>query len=56
MTLSEYLADYATPATAQQGWRVIADELAKIPDAHRREQCARNVEAIRKGEGRDFRF
>ena len=56
MTLSEYLVDYASPETAEKGWRMIADELAEIPDAHRRDVCAANIEAIRSGDARDFRF
>lgn len=56
MTLSEYLADYATPATAERGWRMIADELSKIPDERRRQLCADNIRAIRDGGERDFRF
>ena len=56
MTLAEYLTDYATSATAERGWQMIADEVAKIPDARRREICAANIEAIRSGDARDFRF
>ena len=56
MTLAEYLTDYATPATAERGWRMVADEVAKIPDARRREICRANIESIRSGDARDFRF
>ena len=56
MTLSEYLVDYASPATAERGWAMIEDELLKIPDEGRRELCERNIRSIRNGEGRDFRF
>ncbi|ACV22669.1 [FeFe] hydrogenase H-cluster radical SAM maturase HydG [Slackia heliotrinireducens] len=56
MTLSEYLVDYATPATAERGWEMIREELTKIPDARRRELCAAHIEEIRTGNARDFRF
>ena len=56
MTLAEYLTDYATPATAEKGWKMVSDEVAKIPDARRREVCSANIEAIRLGDARDFRF
>ncbi|MBQ1450228.1 MAG: [Eggerthellaceae bacterium] len=56
MTLAEYLTDYATPVTAERGWRMVADEVAKIPDARRRKICTANIEAIRSGDARDFRF
>jgi len=56
MTLSEYLADYAAPATAERGWRMVAEELSKIPDEGRRELCAANIRAIKDGGERDFRF
>ena len=56
MTLAEYLSDYASAPTAEKGWRIIADELNKIPDEVRRAACADNIAAIREGNGRDFRF
>ena len=51
MTLSEYLADYASEETAARGWEMVRSEILKIPDEHRREVCAHNIELIRKGEG-----
>ena len=56
MTLSEYLVDYATPATAERGWHMIEEELGKIPDARKRDLCEKNIAAIRRGEARDLRF
>ena len=56
MTLAEYLADYASDSTATRGWRMIQDELELIPDDARRARCAANIEAIRLGDERDFRF
>ena len=56
MTLSEYLADYASAATAERGWKMVADELDKIPDSRRRDVARKNIETIRFGDARDFRF
>ena len=46
----------AADGTKRYSVQIIADEVAKIPDAHRREICAANIEAIRSGDARDFRF
>ncbi|MBR0404495.1 MAG: [Eggerthellaceae bacterium] len=56
MTLSEYLVDYASIETAEKGWLKIAEELEKIPDEHRRALCRANIESIKSGDARDFRF
>ncbi|MBQ6390645.1 MAG: [Eggerthellaceae bacterium] len=56
MTLSEYLVDYASVETAEKGWLMIAQELEKIPDEHRRTLCKANIESIENGNARDFRF
>ena len=54
ITLAEYLADYASPATAASGWRTIERELALLPEG-RRDACAAYIARVRAGE-RDFRF
>ncbi len=56
MTLSEYLEDYATPATKELGYSVIASELARIPSDKVRSIAEDNVAAIRASNRRDFRF
>lgn len=56
MTLAEYLADYATPSTAERGWAMIERELAKVASDTTRAQAAENIAAIKAGTGRDFRF
>ncbi len=56
MTLAEYLTDYASDSTREKGFAMIEDELKKIPNEAVREKCAANIEAIRVGNGRDFRF
>ena len=56
MTLAEYLVDYAKPETAELGWKVIDEELKKIPKDKVREIARENIEAIRNSNRRDFRF
>ncbi len=56
MTLAEYLADYATPATQARGWEMIGKELEKVSNPATREKAAEHIAAIRAGAGRDFRF
>ena len=56
MTLAEYLEDYASPKTKEQGYALIEKELLKIPNEKNREICRKNIEAIRSSDRRDFRF
>ena len=55
MTLQEYLEDYASPATKEAGEKVIARELANIPNEHVRKIAEKNLADIKNGK-RDFRF
>ena len=55
MTLQEYLEDYASPDTKAKGEKVIAAELARIPNDKVRAIATERIEKIRHGE-RDFRF
>ena len=56
MTLSEYLEDYASPATKAAGYEMVARELARIPSDKVREIAERNISDIRNSNRRDFRF
>ena len=56
MTLAEYLEDYASPATKELGYEVIARELGRIPRENVREIAEKNIEDIRNSNRRDFRF
>ena len=56
MTLTEYLVDYAGPATKEIGFRMIEDELKRIPKDKVRAIAADNIEAIKNSNRRDFRF
>ena len=56
MTLSEFLEDYATPATKELGYKMIEAELNNIPKEKVREIAKSNIEAIRNNNKRDFRF
>ena len=55
LTLGEYLCDYASPAVAEKGWKMIDTELARVPDDRRRALAADYLARVRTGE-RDFRF
>ena len=55
LTLGEYLCDYASPAVAEKGWKMIDTELARVPDDRRRTLAADYLARVRTGE-RDFRF
>jgi 2-iminoacetate synthase len=56
LTLQEYLADYASPATRAAGDKEIAAELARLEDGPARAELVRRLEAIRTGGERDLFF
>ncbi|MBQ4265502.1 MAG: [Clostridia bacterium] len=56
MTLSEYLADYASEETKRIGHAMIERELGRIPKEKVRLIARENIEAIRHSNRRDFRF
>ncbi len=56
MTLTEYLEDYASPETKRIGYEMIERELMRIPRENVREIARKNIEAMRQGNARDFRF
>ncbi|MBQ3427546.1 MAG: [Clostridia bacterium] len=56
MTLAEYLVDYASPETKEVGYRMIEEELKRIPKDKVREIAKQNIEDIRNSNKRDFRF
>ncbi len=56
MTLTEYLVDYAGPATKEVGFRLIEDELQRIPKDKVRAIAAEHIEDIKHSNRRDFRF
>ena len=56
MTLTEYMEDYATPETKALAYKVITEELKKIPTQKVREIAEKNIEDIKNSNGRDFRF
>ena len=55
MTLKEYLMDYASPLTREEGERLIAASLTDIPEGRVREKTIERLARIENGE-RDFRF
>ena len=56
MTLAEYLVDYASPETREVGWKMIAEELNRIPKESVRRIAEENIAAIKSSNRRDFRF
>lgn len=56
LTLKEYLVDYASPETKAAGEKIIAEELAKIPDEKMRAKVAERLEKIEKENRRDLHF
>lgn len=56
MTLTEYLVDYASEDTKQKGFKMIEEELKKIPRERTREIAAEHIETIKTSNSRDFRF
>jgi 2-iminoacetate synthase len=55
-TLLEYLIDYAGPETRAEGERLIAEELAKMPDSPRKRDLADRLRRIRETDERDLYF
>ncbi|MDD5998799.1 MAG: [FeFe] hydrogenase H-cluster radical SAM maturase HydG [Lachnospiraceae bacterium] len=55
MTLKEYLEDYASPATADLGMKLIEKELGNIPNPKVKEIVTKHLYDIHSGQ-RDFRF
>ena len=55
MTLKEYLEDYASPATAELGMKLIEKELGNIPNPKVTEIVTKHLYEIHSGQ-RDFRF
>ena len=55
-TLQEYLVDYASPETRAAGEKLIADEVAKLPEGEIKTQVIERMEQIRTTEQRDLYF
>lgn len=56
LTLEEYLVDYASPETRLIGERLIADELAKLPEGGIKRDVEKRLNEIRHGHSRDQYF
>ena len=56
MTLTEYLEDYASPATKAIGYEMVERELQRIPKEKVRAIAKDHIEAIKNSNRRDFRF
>lgn len=55
ITLKEYLTDYASPQTVENGLKVIKAEIEKVPNEKTRELAKKYIAEIEEGK-RDFRF
>lgn len=56
MTLSEYMTDYATPSTKEDGMKMIRKELEKIINPRVKERASKYINEIENTNARDFRF
>ena len=56
MTLCEYLQDYASDETKEIGYKLIDEELLKIPSEKIRNIAKKNIDDIKNSNRRDFRF
>lgn len=56
MTLTEFLVDYASPETQEIGFKLIEEELGKIPAERVRAIAEQNIADIKNSNRRDFRF
>jgi len=56
MTLSEYLEDYASDTTRKAGYRMIEEELKKIPNEKVLSIAKQHINDIKNSNRRDFRF
>jgi 2-iminoacetate synthase len=55
LTLAEYIEDYATPETAEKGWRVIEKNIAEMEGQQNIPEIRRRIRLIRDGQ-RDLYF
>jgi 2-iminoacetate synthase len=56
MTLSEYIEDYASDKTKEVGYKMVEEELKRIPKDKVRAIAEDNIKAIKESNRRDFRF
>ena len=56
LTLAEYLEDYSSPATKEEGYKLIERELAKIPEGERKEGLRERLALIRERGERDLNY
>ena len=56
MTLTEFLVDYASGDTRETGYKLIEEELKKIPKDKVRRLATEHIADIKNSNRRDFRF
>ncbi len=50
LTFAEYLLDYASPETREKGWRLLEEEMGRLPEQGVREIVEKYLQRIRAGE------
>ena len=55
LTLAEYIVDYASPATAEKGWRLIDETITELEGDKFKDELVSRLEKIKQGE-RDLYF
>ncbi len=55
-TLQEYLVDHASPETREVGRKVLAEEVAKLPEGDRKDEIVHRLNRIAKSDERDLYF
>lgn len=53
LTLLEYLEDYSSPATKEEGYKLIGRELAKFPEGEEKKSLEERLELVKTGGKRD---
>lgn len=56
LTLEEYLMDYASPETREAGEKLIAEELAKLPEGDTKDVLIKRINGIRENGDHDLYF
>lgn len=56
LTLAEYLEDYSSPQTKEEGYKLIDRELAKIPEGERKNGIIERLKLIRESGKRDLNY
>lgn len=56
LTMSEYLEDYASPATREEGYKLVERELAKFPEGDEKTDLIKRLKSIKEDGKRDLLY